>query len=134
MIITVDEYKSMGFPVVNEENITGCILRSGYIISGLTNGNAEAILEKGGKPAELVKQAAGFQTFQLLMEMEKSEKVTEERSGNEKVSIGDYSYSNQSSESSSSEASNVDNDTAGVNIIRLLRAAGCLYCGVEVIE
>jgi len=91
---------------------------------------AESV-EAGGKPAELVKQAAGFQTYILLRENERYEKSS--HSGSEKVSIGDYSYSTQSSESSDS-GSTASDDENSLNVIRLLRAAGCLYAGVEVLE
>ncbi len=134
LLITVDEYKEMGFPVVKEENIPGCIMRSCYIINGLTNGRAEQTVKSGGEPSELVKQAAGFQTYQLLREMEDIENIRASNSGSEKVTIGDYSYSTQSSESSSSEVYRSDTAAAGVNVIRLLRAAGCMFAGVEVQE
>lgn len=75
LLITVDEYKDMGFPVVREENIPSCIMRSCYIINGLTDGRAEQAVQSGGKPSELVKQAAGFQTYQLLREMEDIENI-----------------------------------------------------------
>ena len=134
LLITVDEYKDMGFPVVKEENIPSCIMRSCYIINGLTDGRAEQAVQSGGKPSELVKQAAGFQTYQLLREREDIENIRASSSGSEKVSIGDYSYSTQSSESNSSEVYRSDSDTAGINVIRLLRAAGCMVAGAEVRE
>ena len=70
MLITVEEYIGMGFPEVDSRNISGCIQRSDYIIAALTEGRAEKALQSGGRQAELVKQAAGFQTYQLLREME----------------------------------------------------------------
>lgn len=97
MLITTSEYSSMGFPAVSGGDVESCIKRSDYIISALTEGRAEKSVEAGGKPAELVKQAAGFQTYILLRENERYEKSS--HSGSEKVSIGDYSYSTQSSES-----------------------------------
>ena len=130
MLITAGEYSSMGFPAVSGGDVEGCIKRSGYIIGALTEGRAEKAVEDGGRPAELVKQAAGFQTYILLRETERIEKTS--RSGSEKVAIGDYSYSTQTSESS--EAESAVSDENGLNVIRLLRAAGCLYAGVEVLE
>ena len=83
MLITASEYSSMGFPAVSGGDVESCIKRSGYIISALTEGRAEKSVEAGGKPAELVKQAAGFQTYILLRENERYEKSS--HSGSEKV-------------------------------------------------
>lgn len=134
MLITAEEYISMGFPDISSENLPGCIKRSDYVISALTEGRAEQTVKSGGKPAELVKQAACFQTYQLLREMDIIKNNSDARSGSEKVTIGDYSYSTQSSESSSSEVYTADCDEAGLNVIRLLRSAGCMFAGVEVLE
>lgn len=130
MLITAEEYSSMGFPAVSGGNLESCIMRSDYIIGALTEGRAAKAVAAGGQPAQFVKQAAGFQTYMLLKEMETIEKS--QKSGSEKVALGDYSYSSQTSESSDVQTS--DCDTAGINVIRLLRAAGCLYAGVEVSE
>lgn len=131
MLITANEYRNMGFPAVSGGDVDSCIKRSDYIISALTEGRAEKTVLSGGKPAEMVKQAAGFQTYMLLRETERFEKSSS--SGSEKVSIGDYSYSTQTSESSES-GSTSSNDENSLTVIRLLRAAGCLYVGVEVLE
>ena len=85
MLITASEYSSMGFPAVSGGDVESCIKRSDYIISALTEGRAEKSVEAGGKPAELVKQAAGFQTYILLRENERYEKSS--HSGSEKVSV-----------------------------------------------
>lgn len=131
MLITAAEYSSMGFPTVSGGDIQSCIMRSDYIIGALTEGRAEKAVEAGGKAAQLVKQAAGFQTYMLLKEAERIGKS--EKSGTaEKVAIGDFSYSTQTSESTEVQTS--DCDDTGVNVIRLLRAAGCMYAGVEVLE
>ena len=66
----------------------------------------------------------------LLKEAE--ENTNTEHSGSEKVSLGDYSYSSQSS--SKTETQTSDCEETGINVIRLLRSAGCLYAGVEVLE
>lgn len=134
MLITVEEYISMGFPEISAEDLPGCIKRSDYVISALTEGRAEQTVNNGGKPAELVKQAACFQTYQLLREMDTIKNNSDSRSGSEKVTIGDYSYSTQTSESSSAAVYTADCDEAGLNVIRLLRAAGCMFAGVEVLE
>ena len=133
MLITASEYSSMGFPAVSGGDVEGCIKRSDYIIAALTEGRAEKAVLAGGKPAEFVKQAAGFQTYMLLRETERFEKSSSSSSGSEKVTIGDYSYSTQSSESSEGGNTSSD-DESSIHIIRLLRAAGCLYAGVEVLE
>lgn len=130
MLITAEEYKLMGFPEVGGGNLDSCIMRSDYIIGALTEGKAAKAVAAGGQPAQFVKQAAGFQTYMLMKEMETIE--NNRKSGTEKVSIGDYSYSTQNSESS--EVQTTDSENTGVNVIRLLRAAGCLYAGVEVAE
>lgn len=134
MLITTEEYIGMGFPEVNSRNIPGCIQRSDYIISALTEGRAEKAVQSGGKQAELVKQAAGFQTYQLLREMELIDGSGDSSSGSEKVTIGDYSYSTQKSQGSTANTFTADCDEAGLNTIRLLRAAGCMFAGVEVRE
>lgn len=134
MLITAEEYTNMGFPDISAQDLPGCIMRSDYIISALTEGRAEKAVQNGGKPAELVKQAAGFQTYQLLREMKMVQDNSDSRSGSEKVSVGDYSYSTQTSESSTTQLFTSDCDEAGLNVIRLLRAAGCLFAGVEVRE
>lgn len=131
MLITAQEYSSMGFPEVTGGDLESCILRSDYIIGALTEGKAAKAVQNGGEPAKLVKQAAGFQTY-LLMKEAVRETQRVEKSGSEKVAIGDYSYASESRENSSTEASECD-DTA-LNVIRLLRASGCLYAGVEVLE
>lgn len=130
MLITTEEYTGMGFPEVSGGNLESCIMRSDYIIGALTEGRAAKAVESGGQPAQLVKQAAGFQTYMLMKEAESIEKSG--KSGTEKVTLGDYSYSSQISENS--EVNTTDCEETGVNVIRLLKAAGCMYAGVEVLE
>lgn len=130
MLITAEEYKSMGFPEADSDDLSGCLLRADYIIGALTEGRAAEAVRSGGKPCELVKQAAGFQTYVLLREMEEVSRSSQ--SGSEKVSIGDYSYSTQRSESA--EVYTADCDSSSMNVIRLLRASGCMFVGVEVLE
>lgn len=137
MLITAEEYSGMGFPPVSGGDLESCIMRSDYIIGALTEGRAEKTAAAGGQPARFVKQAAGFQTYMLMKETEKIEKGEKsEKTGTEKITLGDYSYSSQTSENSESGtvSAAADLDDIGVNVIRLLRAAGCLYAGVEVIE
>ena len=130
MLITAEEYSSMGFPTVSGGNLESCILRSDYIIGALTEGRAAKAVAAGGQPAQFVKQAAGFQTYMLMKELETIE--SSQKSGTEKVALGDYSYSTQTSENNEVQTS--DSENTGINVIRLLKAAGCLYAGVEVVE
>ena len=89
MLITASEYSSMGFPAVSGGDVESCIKRSDYIISALTEGRAEKSVEAGGKPAELGKQAAGFQTYILLRENERYEKSSHSGSENHSNSSKD---------------------------------------------
>ena len=130
MLITAEEYSNMGFPTVSGGNLESCILRSDYIIGALTEGRAAKAVAAGGQPAQFVKQAAGFQTYMLMKELETIE--SSQKSGTEKVALGDYSYSTQTSENNEVQTS--DSENTGINVIRLLKAAGCLYAGVEVVE
>lgn len=132
MLITAQEYIDMGFPEIAGVNLDNCILRSDYIIGALTEGRAAKAVAAGGKPAELVKQAAGFQTYMIVKETERLEKKNSS-SSTEKVSLGDYSYSSQISQSAEQESAD-DCENTGLTVVHLLRSAGCLYAGVEVLE
>lgn len=123
MLITVDEYKAMGFTADNDTELENCLKRAEYILAGITEGRAELAVEHGGKAAEYVKRAAAFQTYLLL------ERRSEEKNS-EKVSIGDFSYSADSSGG---------NLTGGLydmshETVRLLRASGILFGGTEVLD
>ena len=143
MIITKDEYLDMGFTLTEqcEPLLEGCINRAEYILNGLTNNRASVIVLGGGTPAELVKQAAAFQTSELLKEelsllqSNSSDGSTSNQSG-ERISIGDFSYTAGSSGSGSQSSSSSSGESlnTGRTVIRLLRAAGCLYSGMGVIE
>lgn len=118
MIITIDEYREMGFTDAEDSVLDSCLKRAEYTLAGLTEGRVFAALEAGGKAAEYVKQAAGFQTSKL---------VNEELNGEaaEKVSIGDFSYS----VSPYYDSRPFD---MSMQAIGLLKAAGCLFGGREV--
>ena len=129
MIITADEYRSMGFSAADDETLEQCLLRAEYTIAGLTEGRYEDALAAGGKAAEYVKQAAGFQTCKLVKECE----IYSSGSVSEKVSVGDYSYSTTSENSQTSPDANDTVFDMSMQTVRLLRAAGCLFGGREVI-
>lgn len=143
MYITKDEYISMGLPLPEKADINACIARSSCIITGITEGKAENALKAGGKPAELVKRAAAFQTYLLMRESESVSENSSEQSSeqsSERVSVGDFSYSTDSKSTSGSSVKAgggtacTDCLETEVTVINLLRSAGCFYAGVEVAE
>lgn len=152
MIITKDEYIEMGFSLDDQSEplLEGCIRRAGFVLNGLTNGRAGVIAKGEGEAAELVKEAAAFQTFELLKEevadlqarLNSSESGSSAQSSqsDEKISIGDFSYSTGTSSSKStssstkSETLDVKRLDVGKTVIRLLRASGCLFGGMEARE
>lgn len=150
MIITRNEFLELGFRLDEKSTplFEGCEKRAEYVLNGISNGRAGVIAKLGGTAAELVKEACGFQTEEILKEELAYSQSQEDASGNsssnkseQRVSIGDFSYSTGSSSSSSpssssrsSQSSAVEPLNIGRTVIRLLRAAGCLYCGTEVIE
>lgn len=153
MIITKEDFFEMGFTADQKDIgvLENCIKRAEFVLDGLTNGRAGIVAQGEGAAADFVKQAAAFQTNAILKEelalaakkavstdqAESSSDKTEER-----VSIGDFSYSNGTSESRSTKnVSRSANDAEdyvpldhGKTVVKLLRAAGCLYGGTEVRE
>lgn len=150
MIITKDEFVELGFRLDDKRTplFEGCEKRAEYVLNGISNGRVGVVAKLGGTAAELVKEACGFQTEEILKEelsYSQSEEDASENSSSskseERVSIGDFSYStgsssssSQSSSSKSSQSAEVEPLNIGRTVVRLLRAAGCLYCGTEVIE
>ena len=155
MIITKHDFFEMGFTADEKDHDTleNCIKRAEFVLDGLTNGRASIVAQTGGAAADYVKQAAAFQTNALLREelayaekrgaLSQSERGSSSVNNEERISIGDFSYSTGKSESSSSstyERTSEDNDNFvkpldhDKTVIRLLRAAGCLYGGTEVLE
>lgn len=121
MIITKEEYYDMGFTADNDSKLESALKRADFIINALTACKAPIALQAGGKAADCIKQAAAFQAGLILRE----EAGSSERK--ESYSLGDFSYSHsESTEDSSSEAL----ETSDV-IIRLLKASGCLFGGLE---
>lgn len=130
MIITADEYRSMGFSCDDDELLESCLMRAEYTLSGLTEGRIMNALAAGGMACEYVKQAAAFQTCKLVKQ---EQQIAQSSGRTEKVAIGDYSYS-VSTENSVADA---DDDTVydmSMQAVRMLRAAGCLFGGREVLR
>ncbi|MBQ8195789.1 MAG: hypothetical protein IJZ47_10530 [Oscillospiraceae bacterium] len=125
MIITADEYRSMGFSCEDEVLLESCLLRAEYTLMGLTEGRITKALAAGGMAAEYVKQAAAFQTCKLVKQEQQIA-----IGSTEKITLGDYSYSS-GTESSAAEADDTVYDLS-MQTVRLLRAAGCMYGGREV--
>ena len=120
MIITTEEYYDRGFAAESDKVLEECLERAEYTLYALTEGRVDKALAAGGKAAEYVKEAACYQTYKLVKEYE-----TGFGGMSEKVSIGDFSYS-------SSAAGNTDVVDMSMQAVRLLKAAGCLYSGMEV--
>lgn len=127
MIITVDEFKEMGFVSTDDELTSSCIKRAEFVLNGLSGGKAIPTALAGGAAADYIKQACAFQA-NAIMRKENALRMQNGELKTEKVTIGDFSY--QSTAESESEEALETNFT----VIRLLRAAGCLYTGTEVCE
>ena len=68
MIITVNEYKEMGFEADDTALLENCIKRAEYVLNGISGGRA-AVIALGTTPAaDYVKQAAAFQTNSIYRE------------------------------------------------------------------
>lgn len=150
MIITKEEFFEMGFIADDTALLERCIKRAEFVLNGLTGNRASVAALGDGAAADLVKQAAAFQTDSLYKEeaaiaAKKSDVPGKDESNSnkteERVSIGDFSYSTGTSESRSEKSSSTRADSEEYvpldrdkTVIRLLRAAGCLYCGTEVLE
>ena len=128
MILTAEEYRAMGFAADDDKVLDSCLARAEFVLDSLTDGKASAAAQKGGKPAEFVKRAAAFQTGAMVRA---ESYATGGKKSEERVSLGDYSYTSVSSDEESEFISPVNTD---LTVIRLLRAAGCLFSGVEAIE
>lgn len=150
MIITKDEFIELGFRLDDKgaSLFEGCEKRAEYVLNGITSGRAGVVAKLGGTASEMVKEACGFQTEEILKEelsyLQSQEDTSESNNSSkneQRVSIGDFSYSTGSSSSASQISSSKSSQSAAIEplnigrtVIRLLRAAGCLYCGTEVIE
>lgn len=145
MIITANEYKEMGFDATNEALLEKCIKRAEFVLNGISGGRASAIALGATPAADFVKQAAAFQTCAIYREetallAESSEQSGSSSKTDERVTIGDFTYSTGTSSSSSSGSSSKSSSAASepldINqtVAKLLRAAGCFYGAAEVKE
>lgn len=145
MIITANEYKEMGFDATDEALLEKCIKRAEFVLNGISGGRASAIALGATPAADFVKQAAAFQTCAIYREetallAESSEQSGSSSKTDERVTIGDFTYSTGTSSSSSSGSSSKSSSTASepldINqtVAKLLRAAGCFYGAAEVKE
>lgn len=145
MIITANEYKEMGFDATDEALLEKCIKRAEFVLNGISGGRASAIALGATTAADFVKQAAAFQTCAIYREetallAESSEQSGSSSKTDERVTIGDFTYSTGTSSSSSSGSSSKSSSTASepldINqtVAKLLRAAGCFYGAAEVKE
>ena len=150
MIITKEEFFEMGFTADDNALLERCIKRAEFVLNGLTGNRASVVALGNGSAADLVKQAAAFQTDSLFKEetaiaakkaAASGQSESSSNKSEERVSIGDFSYSTGMSESRSAASSSKSTDNIEYvpldrdkTVIRLLRAAGCLYSGTEVLE
>ena len=146
MIITANEYREMGFDATDNELLEKCIKRAEFILNGITGGRATLVALGTTPAADFVKQAAAFQASAIYREETALSAELSEQSGSssktdERVTIGDFTYSTGTSSSSSSgsaskSSSGTDFEPLDINqtVARLLRAAGCFYGAAEVKE
>lgn len=130
MIITAEEFRSFGFDWDNDAELDKAIKRAEYVVLGLTDGRANKALAAGGTAARYVKQAAAMQTLEILNSTF-GEGGSASGRHEERVSVGDYSYSSSVSSETSGGAAALD---TGLAIVGMLRAAGCLFSGTEAVE
>ena len=146
MIITANEYREMGFDATDNELLEKCIKRAEFVLNGITGGRATLVALGTTPAADFVKQAAAFQASAIYREETALSAELSEQSGSssktdERVTIGDITYSTGTSSSSSSgsaskSSSGTDFEPLDINqtVARLLRAAGCFYGAAEVKE
>lgn len=143
MIITANEYKEMGFEAADSALLEKCIKRAEYVLNGISGGRASAFALGSTPAAKFVKQAAAFQAYAIYREetalkAESGETSSSSSKTDERVTIGDFTYSSgSSSESSSGTAAKiVSSQPLDINqtVAGLLRAAGCFYGAAEVRE
>lgn len=143
MIITANEYKEMGFDATDNELLEKCIKRAEFVLNGITGGRATLVALGTTPAADYVKQACAFQASAIYREETALSAELSEQSGSssktdERVTIGDFTYSTGTSSSSSSGSSTSAIDFKPLDITqtvaRLLRAAGCFYGAAEVKE
>lgn len=124
MIITIEEFRELGFECAeaDEDRLENCIKRAEAALNALSRGTLNSAMAQCESNAFMIKQAAAFEADALLKS---------ELSGSmERVSLGDFSYS-EGSQSASSGTIDVPE-----TVRKLLCAAGCFFGAgsVEVIE
>ncbi|MDE6731800.1 MAG: hypothetical protein K2J77_02855 [Oscillospiraceae bacterium] len=128
MIITVEEFKELGFECAeaDEDRLESCIKRAEAALNALSRGTLNSAMAQCESNAFMIKQAAAFEADALL----KSE-LSEQTENVERVSLGDFSYS--CSNSGGSQGGVID---VPETVRKLLCAAGCFYGAgsLEVIE
>lgn len=149
MIITANEYKEMGFDATDDALLEKCIKRAEFVLNGISSGRAATIALGSTPAADYVKQAAAFQTYAIYREetallaesSESSEQSGSSSKTDERVTIGDFTYSTGTSSSSSSGSVSKSSSELGIEpldinqtVAKLLRAAGCFYGAAEVKE
>lgn len=149
MIITANEYKDMGFDATDDALLEKCIKRAEFVLNGISGGRAATIALGSTPAADYVKQAAAFQTYAIYREetallaesSESSEQSGSSTKTDERVTIGDFTYSTGTSSSSSSGSVSKSSSELGIEpldinqtVAKLLRAAGCFYGAAEVKE
>lgn len=127
MIITIEEFRELGFECAeaDEDKLENCIKRAECALNALSRGTLSSAMAQCESNAYLIKQAAAFEADALLK--------AELSSGVERVSLGDFSYS-EGSQGGSNGIIDVPE-----TVRKLLCAAGCFYNfnkagSVEVIE
>lgn len=149
MIITANDYKDMGFDATDDALLEKCIKRAEFVLNGISGGRAATIALGSTPAADYVKQAAAFQTYAIYREetallaesSESSEQSGSSSKTDERVTIGDFTYSTGTSSSSSSGSVSKSSSELGIEpldinqtVAKLLRAAGCFYGAAEVKE
>lgn len=124
MIITVEEFKELGFECAeaDEDRLENCIKRAEAALNAFSRGTLNSAMAQCESNAFMIKQAAAFEADALLKS---------ELSGSmERVSLGDFSYS-EGSQGGSNGIIDVPE-----TVRKLLCAAGCFFGSgsVEVIE
>ena len=139
----------MRFDATDDALLEKCIKRAELVLHGISGGRAATIALGSTPAADYVKQAAAFQTYAIYREetallaesSESSEQSGSSTKTDERVTIGDFTYSTGTSSSSSSGSVSKSSSELGIEpldinqtVAKLLRAAGCFYGAAEVKE
>ncbi len=123
MIIDKEQFKELGFEcsAENEELLNGCLKRAEYMLNALCGNALQSAMSQSESSCALIKQAAAFQADLLL----KPALAAKSEASTTRVSLGDLSYTENSSEGADPETTAAVDVTETVK--RLLRAAGCFW-------